>query len=307
MATPFKSFILGGGLAAFAVISASFGAFAADQTETATPPPNLSGLPPDIASAISMDAGVTLGNFYIERGVIIQHEGLISQPYADLYYKLYQGDGFINKVTATVGLWGDLSTAGLPSSPDATSLGRDFTEFDVIPGLAVQFENRFTLTTRFNQWFNPSGGYHQGRWVNTTLGFDDTGLTGQNFSIQPYLNVLYELPGPSYPGLKPHAWYFEPGISPNYTFFSGSQYPVNLAFPIAVGLGNRFYAGDTYGYLSVGPQVSVPLAFIPLKYGKWTASLGYRYINLGPTTAAIAPGGRNSQNQVIFTIGVQSF
>ena len=293
MATPFKSFILGGGLAAFAVISASLRAFAADQTETATPPPNLSGLPPDIASAISMDAGVPEFLHRTRRNHPTRRADL--KPYVDLYYKLYQGDGFINKVTATVDSGGTLARPDpppLPTRPARGAISRNSMSFRVWP-----FSSRTASPSPPGSidGLNPSGGYHQGRWVKTTLGFDDTGLTGQNFSIQPYLNVLYELPGPSYPGLKPHAWYFEPGISPNYTFFS-ARISCQSCFPIAVGLGNKFYAGDTYGYLSVGPQVSVPLAFIPLKYGKWTASLGYRYINLGPTTAAIAPGGRNSQN-----------
>ena len=296
-----QSLILRGGLAAVAAIATSPSAVAADLSDSTNAPVAA----PAPASPFSWDSGVALTNYYVERGVFISTKGTVFEPYGDLYYKLYQGGGIINSVTAGIGYWASLDTAGAPASAGTSGFPRYFTEIDLIPSLAIQFADRFTLTARYNHWASPSDGYGPGNWVNATLAYDDTGLTVPNFSVQPYLNVLYEHPVQSHSGLEPHAWYFEPGVSPNYTFFSGSKYSVNFAVPIAVGLGNKFYAGQTYGYLNVGPQISVPLSFIPDKYGKWNASIAYKYWNLGTTTAAAAPGGNRNQNQVLFTISVK--
>ncbi|WP_206605744.1 hypothetical protein [Rhodoblastus sphagnicola] len=296
-----QSLILRGGLATVAAISTSSFAGAADLSDST----KAAITAPAPASPFSWDAGVLLTNYYVERGVFISKKGAVFEPYGDLYYKLYQGGGVINSVTAGIGYWASLTTAGVPASANYTGFQRDFTEIDLIPSFAIQFADRFTLTAKYNHYASPSHGYGPGNWVNATLAYDDTGLTVANFSVQPYLNVLYELPGQSHSGLQPNAWYFEPGVSPNYTFFTGSKYPINFAIPIAFGLGSKFYAGQSYGYFAGGPQISIPLSFIPDQYGKWNASLAYKYWNLGTTTAAIAPGGNRNQSQVLFTISVK--
>jgi hypothetical protein len=258
--------------------------------------------PPASPSPFSADAGVAVTNTYVERGVFIANQGAVFEPYGDIYYNAYSGKGFINSVTFGAGYWAVLNTAGTPAADNVSGFLRYFTEFDVIPSLTIQFADRFSLTAKYNHWFSPSGAYGPGNWINATLAYNDAGLTAPNFSIKPYLNVLYELPGSSNPGLSPHGWYFEPGISPNYTFNASSKTPINFAVPIAVGLGEGFYAGATYGYFNVGPQISAPIAALPSKYGKLTATLGYKYWNLGTTTAAAAPYHRNTRNQVLFSL-----
>ena len=50
-------------------------------------------------SCITGDLGVNVVSQYVSRGVIFENQGGIIQPYADLYFKLYEGEGFLNKVS----------------------------------------------------------------------------------------------------------------------------------------------------------------------------------------------------------------
>lgn len=253
-------------------------------------------------SPFSADGGVTVTNFYVERGVFIATQGVVFHPYGDVYYNAYSGKGFINSVTYGVGFWSVLNTAGTPAADNVSGFLAGFTELDFIPSVTVQFADRYSLTAKFNHWFSPSGAYGPGNWLNATLAYNDAGQTLPNFSIKPYLNVLYELPGASYPGLTPHGWYFEPGLSPNYTFNASSKTPINFAVPVAVGLGDGFYNGVTYGYFNIGPQISAPLTVFPSRYGKLNATLGYKYWNLGTTAAAANPLRRNNESQVLLSL-----
>src|ERR1700679_3694739 len=66
-------------------------------------------------TCITGDLGVTMTNEYLSRGFVLNSKGVVAQPYLDLYFKLCEGTGFINKVTFNLGLWSDLSThAQLP-------------------------------------------------------------------------------------------------------------------------------------------------------------------------------------------------
>src|SRR4051812_41804222 len=56
-------------------------------------------------SCITGDIGITVVSQYVSRGVIFENQGAILQPYADLYFKLYEGNGFLNKVQLNLGIW----------------------------------------------------------------------------------------------------------------------------------------------------------------------------------------------------------
>jgi hypothetical protein len=274
-------------------------AFAGTEVDSKTVAPVTPALQP---SAISGDIGVTVLNQYNTRGIIVESKGVITQPYADLYLKLYSGDGFINSFSLQAGIWNDFSSTG-----QVAKEGHDlqsWTEFDWDAGFIVKFAKRFSLSSVFLQYVSPSDAYRLGRFINSTLSFDDSGLLDKNFSLQPSLTFLYELSGPGHAGLRGHSWYFSPQIAPNYTFFRHSSTPVTVSVPIYAGLGSGFYAGKTLGYFAFGPQVSVKLGFVPQQFGTWTFSAGYRYYHLGSTTAAIAPGQNSTQHLFNASLGL---
>jgi hypothetical protein len=114
---------------------------------------------------------------------------------------------------------------------------------------------------------------------------------------------------PGAAGLKPHGWYYELGIAPSYTVMPKAKYPITVSAPFTLGLGDSsgFYGSNNFGYFSVGPNISVPLAFIPSGFGAWTLSAAYTYYYEGTTVRqADAPpvgSGANSRNVFSGAIG----
>ncbi|MCS5690809.1 hypothetical protein NZK33_02270 [Cyanobium sp. FGCU-6] len=248
----------------------------------------------------SGNAGIDFRSQYNARGIVVQDKGVTIQPYININYLIYQGKGFVNSVMATVGWWNDISTNTNVSSPAYTA--RIWTETDISGGLSIRFADRFTFSSTFTDFTSPAGGYREGRFINNVLAYNDAGLISPTFSLKPQFTFLYELPAGGQAGLQPNAWYFEPGLTPNITINAKSNYPINLALPLRVGLGNQFYNGTTYGFFSVGPQITVPLTFLSTPSAQWNLNVGYLYYDLGKTTAAIAPNG--SRNQNVFNLGI---
>ena len=243
-------------------------------------------------SCISGDLGVTITSEYISRGLVQVNQGVIAEPYLDLYFKLYEGTGFINKVQLNVGLWSSIHSHVEP--PGNTDSVRNWFEFDYTAGVAVTFARNFTLTSSYIECDSPANAFDTQRSLNFNLAYDDTDLLGK-FALHPHVTYLREITAQGFLGLQPDANYYELGIAPSYT--AGI---VTLTVPIIVGLGSEgFYNGDTYGYFSAGLQASVPLGFIPECLGKWTFSGGYTYYNLGDE-ASKAFGITLSHSQHVF-------
>jgi hypothetical protein len=254
-------------------------------------------------SFISGDLGVSVTNEYISRGIVQDGsaEGVIVQPYLDLYFKLYEGTGFINKVSLNLGLWSSLQS----SKVDGTTSGvKNWYEFDYTVGIATTFEKNYTLTVSYFEFNYPAisspGGDPQ-RSVNVSLAYDDTDLLGV-FALHPHVTILQEVTGNTVGGhvglgaTETNGQYYEVGIAPSYTFLKDSKYPLTFTVPVTAGFGSSgFYAGNGFGYGSAGGVISVPLAFIPAGYGSWTASVGGTYYYLGKTTARV---GQNSEFSV---------
>jgi hypothetical protein len=254
---------------------------------------------------ISGDAGVTVTNEYLSRGLVLVNHGAQFQPYGDLFFHVYEGDGFINSVTPTIGFWSNLTT---DSGHGASKPGRDLAnwyEFDYMPGVAIGFAKHWTLTETYFEFNSPSGGFRVCRSMNTSFAYDDTGLIDKdkNFSLQPHFTWLAELGAAGSAGLQKDGNYFELGLAPNYTILKGSAYPVTFTVPLTLGLGDdKFYNGDTYGYFTTGLTASTKLAFIPDAYGSWTGSIGYKYYNLGDQVAK-TDAGNNDQNVIFVSVG----
>jgi hypothetical protein len=299
-------------IAAMAMLGVSSLSSAFAGTETASPK---EATPPAPAVApnsyITGDFGVTFTSEYLSRGIVQpdQTKGVIAQPYLDLYIKLYSGDANsmgINAVSAQLSFWSDVGSNHDTAGPSATT--PDWYEFDWDPGISVTFAQKFTLLTQYFEFDSPSGAFNTARSIDANLTYDDSWLLGA-FSLHPHATVLWELGAPGFAGLKPHGWYYELGIAPSYTFLPKSNYPITLAAPFTVGLGDSqgFYGNNNFGYFSVGPSVSVPLAFIPAGFGSWTLTAAYTYYYEGTTVReADAPplgSGANSRNVFSGAIG----
>lgn len=278
-------------LAAFGFAPASFAGDGKDVKETKDIKETVK------ESCITGDIGVTFVTEYISRGLVLENQGVIAQPYLDLYFKLYEGTGFINKVSFNLGLWSSIQSH--PQPDGSTSTTRNWYEFDYTAGIAVTFAKNFTLTTSYFEFDSPADSFDTARSINVNLAYDDTDLLGA-FALHPHVTWLAELNAPGFAGLEGHGFYYEIGLAPGHTFG-----PVTFTVPLTVGLGSHgFYHSDAFGYFSAGLQASIPLSFIPECYGKWTFSGGYTYYYLGEQAADSTATGHQSQHVLQGAIGL---
>jgi len=248
-------------------------------------------------TCITGDLGVSFADKYLNgRALVLNSHGVSAQPYLDLYFKLYEGTGFINKITFNLGLWSDI--ASQTERPNATV--RNWYEFDYTAGFTVTMEKNFSATLSYFEFDSPAGEFNTARSMNLNLAYNDSDALGP-FALHPHVTILAELPAPGEAALAPGGWYFEPGIAPSYTFAKGSAYPVTLSVPVKVGLANeRLYDGEAFGYVSAGAQIAVPLAFVPSCYGTWLLTGGYTWYyvdrNLQKFEDSYVGDGRRNQN-----------
>ena len=248
-------------------------------------------------SCITGDLGVTLVSNYISRGILEVNQGVIAQPYLDLYFKLYEGTGFVNKVVFNIGLWSSIDSHVEP--PGNTDTTRNWFEFDYTAGIGVTFAKNFTFTASYVELDSPSSSFDTSRNAQLALTYDDTDLL-HDWALHPHFTWLAELDAQGFAGLQGHGFYYELGVAPGHTWG-----PVTLTIPLTLGLGSHgFYNQDTYGYFSAGAILSVPMSFVPECLGKWTFSGGYTYYNLGTQSADVTATGHHTQHVFQGTVGL---
>jgi hypothetical protein len=264
-------------------------------------------------SYISGDLGVQVVSTYYSRGILQGPQGKAGfdvQPYLDLYFQLYAGTGFLNKVTLNLGLWSNLATDTKPSLGGPVTRGlSSWTEFDWMPGVSFVFAKNFTLTVSYFEFDYPAQGSSPQRSINTSIAYDDTDLLGM-WALHPHFTYLQELtgnPNGGHVGLglaggSKLGQYYEVGIAPAFTFMKDSKYAPTLTIPVTGGFGSNGFYGTGFGYFSAGATISVPLAFIPSGFGSWTANFGGTYYYLG--TSLSRANGQYSNSGVNHDAGV---
>jgi hypothetical protein len=266
-----------------------------------TPVPEREPLTEEIKkSAISGDLGVAFCSQYILRGLIYENQGVIAQPYLNLYFKVYEGEGFINEVKVILGIWSSLHSRHTDAHPDSTVPA--WFEFDYTPGIAVTFAKNFTLTSSLYAYTSPNGGFDNFYGANFQLNYDDSDLLGA-FALNPHITYLRELEGKAGSG-KSEGNYYEFGIAPALPACG----PLTVTIPLTVGFGSHnFYAENTgFGYFSGGVNAALALGFIPEQFGTWTltGSATYYYLN-GSLADFNNPNVRPSRhNEFVFCGGL---
>jgi hypothetical protein len=295
-------------------------------------------------SCISGDLGINVVSQYVSRGVIYENQGGIIQPYADLYFKLFESDsGFLNEASLNVGIWNSFHSrktdaglnVGFPgqfagfreAGADSTqynSSTRSWYEVDFTAGISFTFAKNFTFTPSYYSFLSPSDAFSTFHGLNLKLAYDTTDLLGFNLGL--YGQVLFELENKAGTG-SDEGVYYEVGIAPAIPIG-----PVTLSFPITAGFGsNDFYgsahtedvfvddefvgtettiSNESFGFFSAGVQASYNLAFIPECYGTWTVTAGYTYYYLGDGTADYNTEQRGgvvrdyNENEHVFSGGI---
>ncbi len=245
-------------------------------------------------SCITGDLGVNEVTQYVSRGLIFENQGAITQPYADLYIRLYQGTGFIDKVTVNLGIWDSFHSrhtdAGAVTGTPGVSSSRFWYESDITAGVSVTFLKNFTITPSYYTFLSPNEGFSQYQGLNLKLAYDDTDLL-HDFALHPEVTVMWEIDGKAGTGGS-RGVYYEVGIAPGHAITKD----LTFTLPVTAGFGSHNFYGrvdesgntttqDNFGYLSVGANLSYALSFIPKCYGAWTVNAGATYYYLGNVLA----------------------
>lgn len=282
---------MGLGCVALAVLS-SFGALPASAEDEEGP--NKGRVSFSIASDIT--------NAYFFRGILNERDGFIWQPYGDLNFNLYEGEGAVSTVDLGFGMWFSFhSEKTLATGEGPTNLY----EVDYYPSLTVGFSNGLSTGLSYVLYTSPNGGFSTVQQVDWSLGFDDSEWLGA-FALNPSALFSFELENTSFG--PDEGGYFQLGLTPGVDV--GEEYTVSLSFPLVLGLSMYDYYetshddDHTFGFFSFGATSSFPLSFIPEDFGSWSTGLSLTVLVLSDTLEEV-----NEDDQVfpvaVWTLGFE--
>jgi len=246
---------------------------------------------------ISFSVGNDFVTQYYFRGLAQENQGFITQPWAEVGVNLYEGaeGDFFNSLDFNIGVWNSIHTG--PSGEDLA--GDPHYELDFYTGASVTFAEDWTVGLTYTAYTSPNDVFTTTQEVAVGVEFDDSGLyagigLGEDFGLAPHVLVAFETEGGADAGTQ-LGMYLELGIEPSFEIFKlGEDYPVTLSVPVTLGfsLDGDYYESTTdddfFGYLDVGADFGIPLAFIPSDYGSWTLTAGVHFLVLGDSAQDIA-------------------
>ena len=212
------------------------------------------------------------------RGLIVADKGVEIQPVGALTFDLYQSDGFVNDISATGGVWNSVN-----NTLHDPVVGGWF-EIDYFARVNIRVAKRIDTSIQYVAFDSPGGGFKTDNNLEFTLAYNDTGLIWKDFGFRPYVRLFYNISGGSTTGLGRNGSTgdAELGFVPTYTWQALPNYPVTISMPTYVTVGPENFWGGTnnVGVFTTSLAVSVPLSFIPSRFGRWHVDSAVQYFNL---------------------------
>jgi hypothetical protein len=269
---------------------------------------------------------------YITRGVLLENQGAIVQPTAELDFTLYENKDApsFGKVVGIIGAWSSLHSkhefAGSVGGQDPTTLGAWY-EFDWYAGIGIDITPELNLNLIYQEFLSPSDAFGTCKNAQAKVTYNDgkwweKAGPWNGFALKPYGLVFYEIDGKAGTG-SDEGVYVEAGIAPSITFNLDSKkdYPLQISFPGYVGLGfGNFYGSgtnadgsfagtndETFGFVAGGVAISLPLKFMEKAgYGTWTYSASGTYYLFGDGVKGFnkANAGGGGDSEYVFATGI---
>ncbi len=244
------------------------------------------------------------------RGLYVQNSGISWQPVVGLVFPGLGDIGPVKGLTFVGGIWNAVDTYEAKSNPR----GGAWDEMDVFASFSGTVAKDFGLNLTYGAWnFPQSTGPHTEHNIDLKITYSDKWFG--DVTINPYLDCWWAVSGSSTVvlGRKGGTGYFEPGIVPTYTYKGIASYPMTFTFPTYISIGPSTYwdaskkiDNGSFGVFSTGVNVSVPMAFIPTKYGFWHADAGLTYdylINDALLQAGTIVSGNTDRNCFVGSVG----
>jgi hypothetical protein len=254
---------------------------------------------------VSLDVGVDFTTDYYFRGIIQETEDSIIQPYTEIGLNLYKGEGGLNSISGTLGIWN--SFHGGPSGADgnATTDPKFWYESDLYAGLAVGFADVFELGFSYILYTSPNGSFTDVGEFDISLSFDDSKLLGP-FALSPSATLAFEVDGQADGGAD-EGIYLELGVEPGFSLVKNDQVSIGVSVPLTLGLSlSNYYEGangddDTFGYFDAGVAVSVGLGLVPEDFGSLSLTIAGHFLFLGDN---LETANNGDSFKAIGTVGV---
>ncbi len=256
---------------------------------------------------ISLDIGADFTTHYFFRGVLQEDQGFIVQPYANVGFTVFEGDGVVNSVTLTTGIWnsfhGEQTGAVTPGDPDGEAVDSWY-EADLSAGVSATVLDDWDVGVSYIAYTSPNDAFDTVEEVDLTVGYDDSNLLG-DWALSPSLTFAFET-GNTLLG-SDLGTYLGIDFGPSFQLIKSDAAPLTLSVPVTVGLSLGNYYEDandsdnTFGFTRVGVDLSMPLKFIPDDLGTWTVHGGPSFMFLGANNDALNNG---DAFEVVGTLGL---
>jgi len=222
-------------------------------------------------SIYSFSAGLDYTSHFISYGADVWGGGYEISPFSPksttFAYATVTGQ-VADNLALYANIWSDLNDT------IDSAIGGPIQEIDFNVGATFTFD-KLAFTLAYGHWMYAGD---EERVVDFWVSYNDSGMMAEGFALNPSINLHYRVDGN---GGQEEAGCLVFGLKPAYTFAPESKFPITLAVPLAVALyEDEFQGGDGgYGYASAGLAVSVPLAFIPAKFGSFATTVSVTYYN----------------------------
>lgn len=288
---------------------------------------------------LHVSGALDFANAYFFRGIRQETEGYIIQPYLDVGWVLYKGEGSLKTFTLNVGTWNSLHNGGLTGSHNQIN-NKVWYESDFYATLGFGITGGVNATMTYTAYTSPNSQFTTVKEIGFKFVMDDTPWLGKykQYSSKPYFLIASELDtgtgtgqadggfcvGNFVNGCSGAGTYMEFGGAPSYT---KDWWTISVPLKVGIGLIDYYQAlyidpntgsavglDSKFGFFSVALQGTVPFTPKPTRNGNWNVHGGVEYLQLGdmPTYAnqqpasygaTITPGGGVNHDLVV-SVGI---
>jgi hypothetical protein len=256
---------------------------------------------------LSLTVASDITTAYFFRGILVERDGFIWQPYIELALNVFRGDGLLSSVDLGMGTWFSVQS----EQTGATGEGpENLYEIDFYPSITATLSNGLSSSLSYIVYTSPNGAFSTVQQIDLGFAYDDSEVLGP-FAVGPTATLSFEVDNGSDLGTR-KGGYFElagaPGFELEFEDGAAEDYPLAFTFPLALGLSMYDYYefcfspvddddnclgpthNQTFGFFSFGANAGVPLAFIPEDFGAWGVNLGINVYTLSQTLKNVNEG-----------------
>jgi len=233
----------------------------------------------DVNTLVAFDFS---GDYITPRGLHVENQGVVTQPLMLLIWKLKAfKEGPVSDVTLTTGIWNSFHSHKAGVNPS------HWNEVDPILSAGIKFRKGFTLDASTTAFYTPTQSYATSTHADFKVTFNSAAISG--VALNPYAQYWIELKNKSTvmfnSATSDEGSYLSLGLAPSFPL-GGSGTVLEVAFSANV-VSADFYqrmdgsdGGSGLALASLAPKLSIPMKFLGLSHGAWTAYVGARYYYL---------------------------